>query len=120
MSDEKESIRKGLIKDKELSEDGSYEVATYDAQLLKLAKVRQKLSEGKQSRNTVYELESLIRELEREAELQKNVESYDSWLASQVNLAFEKFDSGKAVFVDHDSAKSRMERRKAKTRNLNK
>ncbi|MCV5948378.1 damage-inducible protein J, partial [Escherichia coli] len=31
-------------------------------------------------------------------------------------LAFEKFDSGKATFVDHESAKSRMADRKAKIR----
>lgn len=66
MSDEKENIRKGLIKNKELSEDGSKEVATYDAQLLKLTKIRPKLSEGELSRNTVYDLESLIHKLERE------------------------------------------------------
>ncbi|WP_413111965.1 damage-inducible protein J [Thaumasiovibrio sp. DFM-14] len=40
----------------------------------------------------------------------------DAWLTEQVNLAFEKFDSGKASFVDHDSAKARMSERKAKIR----
>ncbi|EPN5230984.1 damage-inducible protein J, partial [Vibrio cholerae] len=35
----------------------------------------------------------------------------------QVNQAFEKFDSGKAVFVEHDIAKVRMAERKAKIRN---
>ena len=120
MSDEKESIRKGLIKDKELSEDGSNEVATYDAQLLKLTKIQQKLSEGELSEDSDYELESFVHELDRETKQQENAESYNSWLANQVNLAFEKLDAGEAVFVDHCLAKYQMKRRKAKTRNPNK
>ncbi|MCS0451784.1 damage-inducible protein J [Vibrio diabolicus] len=50
------------------------------------------------------------------AEQQRKVLSHDAWLTEQVNLAFEKFDSGKASFVDHDSAKARMAERKAKIR----
>ncbi|MDV6254357.1 damage-inducible protein J [Vibrio sp. EA2] len=50
-------------------------------------------------------------------EQQRKTLSHDAWLAEQVNLAFEKFDSGKSVFVEHQSAKSRMEERKARIRN---
>ena len=50
------------------------------------------------------------------AEQQRKALSHDAWLTEQVNLAFEKFDSGKASFVDHDSAKARMAERKAKIR----
>ncbi len=42
------------------------------------------------------------------------------YATEQVNLAFEKFDSGKATFVDHESANSRMAERKAKIRNRGK
>lgn len=37
-------------------------------------------------------------------------------LASQVNTAFEKLDSGKAKFISHEQAKSDMAERKAKIR----
>ena len=40
----------------------------------------------------------------------------DAWLTEQVDLAFEKFNSGEASFIDHDSAKARMAERKAKFR----
>jgi hypothetical protein len=50
------------------------------------------------------------------AKQQRKALSHDAWLTEQVNLAFEKFDSGKASFVDHDSAKARMAERKAKIR----
>ncbi|MEJ2766834.1 type II toxin-antitoxin system RelB/DinJ family antitoxin [Photobacterium sp. MCCC 1A19761] len=66
-------------------------------------------------------LSDACRELtEQLAEQQRKALSYDAWLTEQVNLAFEKFDSGKAVFVDHESAKSRMAGRKAKIRNRGK
>ncbi|MFA0113987.1 damage-inducible protein J [Vibrio sp. 10N.261.46.E11] len=62
-------------------------------------------------------LSDACRELtEQMAEQQRKTLSHDTWLAEQVNLAFEKFDSGKASFVDHDSAKTRMADRKAKIR----
>ncbi len=54
---------------------------------------------------------------EQLAEQQRKLLSHDLWLTEQVNLAFENFDSGKASFVDHDSAKSRIAERKAKIRN---
>ncbi|WP_028301927.1 type II toxin-antitoxin system RelB/DinJ family antitoxin [Oceanospirillum beijerinckii] len=53
---------------------------------------------------------------EQLAEQQRKVLSHDSWLTEQVNLAFEKLDSGASVFVEHDKAKNRMAERKAKIR----
>ena len=62
-------------------------------------------------------LSDACRELtEQMAEQQRKALSHDTWLTEQVNLAFEKFDLGKASFVDHDSAKVRMAERKAKIR----
>ncbi|WP_191600200.1 type II toxin-antitoxin system RelB/DinJ family antitoxin [Marinomonas algicola] len=62
-------------------------------------------------------LSDACRELtEQMAEQQRKALSHDAWLTEQVNLAFEKFDSGKSSFVDHDSAKARMAERKAKIR----
>lgn len=62
-------------------------------------------------------LSDACRELtEQLAAQQRKTLSHDAWLTEQVNLAFDKFDSGKAVFVDHDFAKSRMAERKAKIR----
>ncbi len=51
------------------------------------------------------------------AEQQRKTLSHDAWLTEQINLAFEKFDSGKSSFVEHNSAKARMAERKAKIRN---
>lgn len=66
-------------------------------------------------------LSDACRELtEQLAEQQRKALSHDSWLTEQINLAFEKIDSGKAVFIDHDSSKSRMAERKAKIRNRDK
>ena len=63
-------------------------------------------------------LSDACRELtEQLAEQQRKALSHDTWLTEQVNLAFDKLDSGKAVFVDNDSAKTRMAERKAKVRN---
>lgn len=63
-------------------------------------------------------LSDACRELtEQLAAEQRKTLSHDAWLTEQVNLAFEKFDSGKAVFFDHGSAKSRMEERKESIRN---
>jgi len=49
------------------------------------------------------------------AQQRKNL-SHDAWLTEQVNLAFEKYESGKAVFVNNDTAKTQMEKRKARIR----
>ncbi|MEH6649449.1 MAG: damage-inducible protein J [Motiliproteus sp.] len=51
------------------------------------------------------------------AEQQRKAMSHNDWLTEQVDLAFEKFDSGGAVFIEHEQAKSRMAKRKAKIRN---
>lgn len=47
---------------------------------------------------------------------QRKVMSHDLWLTEQVNLAFEKLDSEKSVFIEHEQAKSAMAERKAKIR----
>ncbi|CAK2395234.1 type II toxin-antitoxin system RelB/DinJ family antitoxin [Vibrio cyclitrophicus] len=62
-------------------------------------------------------LSDACRELiEQMAEQQRKTVSHDAWLTEQVNLAFEKYDTGKAMFIDNDSAKSRMEVHKARIR----
>ncbi|RUO44141.1 damage-inducible protein J [Aliidiomarina taiwanensis] len=62
-------------------------------------------------------LSDACRELtEQMAEQQRKALSHDAWLTEQVNKAFEKLDSGKTSFVDHDSAKARMAERKAMVR----
>jgi antitoxin component of RelBE/YafQ-DinJ toxin-antitoxin module len=53
---------------------------------------------------------------EQLAEQQRKAVSHDAWLTEQVNLAFDKFDTEKSVFIDHDQAKLRMTERKAKIR----
>ncbi|HCM1327623.1 type II toxin-antitoxin system TacA family antitoxin [Vibrio parahaemolyticus] len=66
-------------------------------------------------------LSDACRELtEQLAEQQRKTLSHDAWLTEQVNHAFEKFDSGQSVFVEHQTAKSRMEERKARIRNRGK
>ena len=63
-------------------------------------------------------LSDACRELtEQLAELQRKALSHDTWLTEQVNLAFDRLDSGGAVFIDNDSAKTQMAERKAKVRN---
>jgi len=49
------------------------------------------------------------------SERQKQL-SQDSWLAEQVNQAFQKLESGQSEFMDNEQAKSRMEQFKAKLR----
>lgn len=62
-------------------------------------------------------LSEACRELtEQLAEQQRKSLSHDTWLTEQINLAFDKLDSGKAVFVDNDAAKAQMAERKAKVR----
>lgn len=66
-------------------------------------------------------LSDACRELtEQLAERQRKVLSHNSWLTEQVNLAFEKLDSGQSIFIEHESAKSHMEMRKEKIRNRGK
>lgn len=63
-------------------------------------------------------LSDACRELtEQLAEQQRKALSQDAWLTEQVNQAFDKVDSGKAVFTEHHTAKARMAERKAKIRN---
>lgn len=54
------------------------------------------------------------------AEEQRKTMTHDLWLTQQINAAFEKFDSGKANFIEHDEAKTLMEARKNKIRNRDK
>jgi antitoxin component of RelBE/YafQ-DinJ toxin-antitoxin module len=51
------------------------------------------------------------------AEEQRKCMTHDLWLTEQVNAAFDKFDSGKSNFIEHDTAKTQMEARKMKIRN---
>ena len=53
---------------------------------------------------------------EQLAEQQRKITCHDAWLSEQVNLAFAKLDAGKAVFIEHEQAKTSMEERKAKIR----
>ena len=53
---------------------------------------------------------------EQLAEQQRKKASHDTWLTEQVNQAFQKMESGNSKFVDHETAKSSMEQRKAKIR----
>jgi len=54
------------------------------------------------------------------AEEQRKTMAHDLWLTEQINAAFDKFDSGKANFIEHDEAKTQMEARKNKIRNRDK
>ncbi len=63
-------------------------------------------------------LSDACRELtEQLAAQQRKVLSHDHWLTEQINLAFAKFDSGDAVFIEQQQAKNRMADFKAKVRN---
>ncbi len=53
---------------------------------------------------------------EQLADQQRKAVSHDTWLTEQVNLAFDKFDSGRSAFIEHDQAKSKMTEHKAKVR----
>ena len=53
---------------------------------------------------------------EQLADQQRKTVSHDTWLTEQVNLAFDKFDTERSVFIDHDQAKLRMTERKDKIR----
>jgi len=62
-------------------------------------------------------LSDACRELtEQMAEQQRKALSHDQWLTEQVNLAFDKFDSGKTNFISHNEAKETMTERKARIR----
>ena len=53
---------------------------------------------------------------EQLADQQRKAASHDAWLTEQVNLAFDKLDTGETIFIEHDQAKLRMIERKAKIR----
>jgi antitoxin component of RelBE/YafQ-DinJ toxin-antitoxin module len=53
---------------------------------------------------------------EQLAEAQRNALSHEHWLTTQVNDAFEKFESGESSFIANSDAKRRMTERKAKIR----
>ncbi|WP_252179234.1 type II toxin-antitoxin system RelB/DinJ family antitoxin [Endozoicomonas sp. 4G] len=53
---------------------------------------------------------------EQLADQQRKILSQEAWLTEQVNLAFEKLDSHKSNFIEHDAAKNEMIKRKAKIR----
>jgi len=53
---------------------------------------------------------------EQMAEQQRKELSHEAWFTEKVNMAFEKYDSHNAVFIDNASAKSQMEARKARIR----
>ena len=53
---------------------------------------------------------------EQLADQQRKAISHDTWLTEQVNLAFEKLDTHRATFIEHNQAKSIMTERKAKIR----
>ena len=53
---------------------------------------------------------------EQLADEQRKIMSHDAWLTEQVNIAFEKIDSGNAVFLTDEQAQKRMADRKAKIR----
>ncbi len=53
---------------------------------------------------------------EQLADEQRKIMSHDAWLTEQVNMAFEKLDSGNSVFLTHEQAQKRMAERKAKIR----
>jgi len=52
------------------------------------------------------------------AEEQRKSMTHDLWLTEQINVAFDKLDSGNANFIEHDEAKIQMEARKMKVRSI--
>ena len=54
------------------------------------------------------------------AQEQRKSMNHDVWLSEQINAAFDKFDNGKANFIEHDEAKILMEARKQRIRNSDK
>jgi len=62
-------------------------------------------------------LEDACRELvEQLAEQQRARMAHDAWVTQQIDNAFEKIDSGSAVFIEHSAAMAMFEERKAKIR----
>ena len=62
-------------------------------------------------------LDDACRELvEQLAEQQGARLAHDAWVTQQIDKAFEKIDSGSAVFIEHCAAMAMFEERKAKIR----
>ena len=62
-------------------------------------------------------LSDACRELtEQLANQQRKAIPHDDWLAEQVNLAFDKLDTGRSTFIEHDQTRSEMAEHKAKIR----
>ncbi len=62
-------------------------------------------------------LEDACRELvEQLAEQQQARLAHDAWVTQQIDKAFEKIDSGSAVFIEHCAAMAMFEEQKAKIR----
>lgn len=63
-------------------------------------------------------LSDACRELaEQLADEQRKEMSHDHWLATQVNAAFSKLESGQSSFIDHESANTQMSAFKRKLEN---
>ena len=54
--------------------------------------------------------------VEQLAEQQRARLAHDAWVTQQIDNAFEKIDSGSAVFIEHSAAMAMFEERKAKIR----
>ncbi|QXW28699.1 hypothetical protein KXJ75_18710 [Aeromonas sanarellii] len=54
--------------------------------------------------------------VEQLAEQQQARLAHDAWVTQQIDKAFEKIDSGSAVFIEHSAAMAMFEERKAKIR----
>ena len=62
-------------------------------------------------------LDDACRELvEQLAEQQGARLAHDTWVTQQIDKAFEKIDSGSAVFIEHSAAIAMFEEQKAKIR----
>ena len=66
-----------------------------------------------QNRTLDDECRALVEQL---AEQQQARLAHDAWVTKQVDKAFEKIDSGRAVFIEHSAAMAMFEERKAKIR----
>lgn len=65
-------------------------------------------------------LSDACRELtEQLADAQRKAQAHETWLTEQVNEAFKKYDSGASVFIDNDTAKTKMKRFKSSIRGKN-
>lgn len=61
-------------------------------------------------------LDDACRELVEQLAEQQARLAHDAWVTKQVDKAFEKIDSGRAVFIEHSAAMAMFEERKTKIR----